>query len=244
MKIALAQINTTVGDIQGNRDRVIRVVESVESQGADLVVFPELCLTGYPPRDLLGLTGFVDANLAALREIASRAGRVAIIIGFVDRNNNDQGMEFHNSAAFLMGGRIEMVVNKTLLPTYDVFDEDRYFEGATDTVLVPFMDRNLGISICEDAWNAEDFRTKRIYHLDPIASQVKRGADLLINISASPFEIDKPRIRYRMLRDHVRKHGLPLVYLNLVGGNDDIVFDGNSLVLGRSGNLVAQAKGF
>jgi NAD+ synthase (glutamine-hydrolysing) len=244
MKIALAQINTTVGDVQGNRDRVIQVVEGVNSQGADLVVFPELCLSGYPPRDLLGLSGFVEANHAALWEIASRADRVAIIIGFVDRNKNDEGKEHFNAAAFIQQGRIDRIVHKTLLPTYDVFDEARYFEGARDTVLVSFMDRLLGISLCEDAWNAEDFWTKRLYHRDPISSQVESGADLLINISASPFEMDKPRIRYRMLLDHVEKHGLPLVYLNLVGGNDDLIFDGNSLVLGRSGNLIAQAKSF
>ena len=142
MKIALAQINTTVGDITGNRDRVFRAMEKAAASGADIVAFPELCLTGYPPRDLLGLHGFVESNLNALREIASNSDRMGVVIGFVDRNPNKEGRDFHNSAAFLAEGKIQAVAHKTLLPTYDVFDEDRYFEKAEGVQLVPFGGRD------------------------------------------------------------------------------------------------------
>ena len=244
MRIALAQINTTVGDIKGNRDLVIATMEKARGSNADLVVFPELCLTGYPPRDLLGLHGFVESNLNALREIAALSGNMGLIIGFVDRNPKKEGRNFHNAAAFLADGKIQAVTYKSLLPTYDVFDEDRYFESSNDVRLITSHDRTLGISICEDAWNSENFWPKPLYTTDPIRKQVENGADLLINISASPYEMGKPYLRYEMLLDHVRKHRVPLIYVNLVGGNDDLLFDGNSLVLGRNGNVIAQGLSF
>jgi NAD+ synthase (glutamine-hydrolysing) len=244
MRIALAQVNTTVGDVVGNRNLVLSAMEKARAQGADISVFPELCLTGYPPRDLLGLHGFVDSNLQALKDIAHRVGHMGVILGFVDRNRKKEGRDFHNAAAFLSEGKIRAIIHKTLLPTYDVFDEDRYFERSDHVQLVKFRGRTLGISVCEDAWNSEDFWSKPLYSTDPIRSQVEKGANLLINISASPFEMDKPKLRYKMLRDHVRKHRLPLVYVNLVGGNDDLLFDGNSLALGKDGNVVARGKAF
>jgi NAD+ synthase (glutamine-hydrolysing) len=244
MKIALAQINTVVGDIRGNRDSVLQVVEKSQALGADIAVFPELCLTGYPPRDLLGLHGFVESNLRALQEIAAHSGSMGIVLGFVDRNPKKEGRDFHNAAAFLAGGKIQAVIHKTLLPTYDVFDEDRYFESSEGVRLVKFGGRTLGISICEDAWNSEDFWSKPLYSSDPILAQVEMGANLLINISASPFEMGKPRFRFQMLLDHVRKHHVPLVYVNAIGGNDDLLFDGNSLALGKNGNVIAQGRGF
>jgi NAD+ synthase (glutamine-hydrolysing) len=244
MKIALAQINTTVGDIFGNRDKALQALTQAEGSGADLVVFPELCLTGYPPRDLLGLHGFVDSNLRALEEIAAHADRTAVVIGFLDRNKRKEGRDFHNAAAFLSEGEIQAVIHKTLLPTYDVFDEDRYFEPSGGVRTVPFKGRTLGITICEDAWNAEDFWPKPLYTSDPVRSLVEKGADLLINISASPFEMQKPRTRYRMLSSHVERHHVPLIYVNLVGGNDDLLFDGNSLAIGKNGNIIAQGKSF
>jgi NAD+ synthetase len=242
MKIAMVQINTTVGDIQGNRDGILEAMNKAERLGADCAVFPELSLTGYPPRDLLGLHGFVESNLQALQELASKSGRMGAIVGFVDRNQEPEGKELHNAAAFLLEGRILAVVHKTLLPTYDVFDEDRYFERSHTTRLVPFCGRMLGISICEDAWNDQDFWSKRLYHTNPIYKQVELGANLLINISSSPFEMYKPLVRYRMLLGHVQKYRVPLLYVNLVGGNDDLLFDGNSLAFGRKGNLIAQGK--
>ena len=244
MKIALVQMNATVGDIHGNRDDILRAMQDAHRMGADIAVFPELCLTGYPPRDLLSIPSFVAANLRAVRDIAAHTGRMAAIIGFVDRNPAPEGKELYNAAAFLCEGELRAAIHKTLLPTYDVFDEDRYFERSHETGLVPFRGRNLGISICEDAWNDQDFWSKRRYHTDPIGNQARMGADLLINLSASPFEMYKPLVRYRMLLSHVVKHRVPLLYVNLVGGNDDLLFDGNSLAFGRTGNLIAQAKSF
>jgi NAD+ synthetase len=244
MKMALAQINTTVGDINGNRDLVLRAMEKTRALGAGIVVFPELCLTGYPPRDLLGLHGFVESNLKALEQIRARSDSMGVVLGFADRNPKKEGRDFFNAAAFLAEGKVQAVIHKTLLPTYDVFDEDRYFESSDRVQLVRFGGRTLGISICEDAWNSEDFWPKPLYSTDPIRSQVEKGANLLINISASPYEMEKPRFRFQMLLDHVRKHQVPLVYVNLVGGNDDLLFDGNSLAIGRKGNVIAQGRSF
>ena len=244
MKIGLAQINTTVGDINGNRDRVIQELGKARDLGADIAVFPELSLTGYPPRDLLGLHGFVEANFRAVQEIAAHSGSMGVVVGFVDRNPKKEGRDFYNAAAFLAEGKIQAVVHKTLLPTYDVFDEDRYFASAESVQVVRFRGQTLGISICEDAWNSEDFWSRPLYSTDPIREQVDHGADLLINISASPYEMGKPRLRFQMLLDHVRKHRVPLVYVNLVGGNDDLLFDGNSLALGKNGNVIAQCRSF
>jgi NAD+ synthase (glutamine-hydrolysing) len=242
MKIALAQINPTVGDIIGNRDRILRNLDKIEELKADIAVFPELCLTGYPPRDLLNLHGFVDSNLKALQTIASHADTLGVIIGFVDRNPKKEGRDFYNAAAFLSEGKVQAIIHKTLLPTYDVFDEDRYFERAENVPLVYFRGRTLGISICEDAWNSEAVWTKPLYSTDPIKNQADQGANLLINISASPYEMGKPRLRYQMLQTHVQKHHVPLIYVNMVGGNDDLIFDGNSLALGKNGNVIAQGQ--
>jgi len=240
----MAQINTIVGDVCGNRDRVFQTMDKSGYLGADLIILPELCLTGYPPRDLLGIHGFVDSNLLALQQIAARTDRTGVVLGFVDRNTGGEGKECFNAAALLAEGKVQAVVHKTLLPTYDVFDEDRYFERGRQSTPVRFRDRMLGLSICEDAWNSCNFWPKPLYPTDPIQNLVEQGANLLINISASPFEMDKPRFRYLMLLDHVRKHQVPLLYLNLVGGNDDLLFDGNSLALGKSGNLVMQGSAF
>ncbi len=244
MRIALAQINTTVGDIDGNRDRVLDIMGKAQASGADIAVFPELCLTGYPPRDLLGLHGFVESNLRALGDIALRSDRMGVILGFVDQNPKKEGKDFYNAAAFLTEGRILAVVHKTLLPTYDVFDETRYFESSADAEIVNFRGRALGITICEDAWNSEDFWPKPLYSINPVRRLVDQGADLLINIAASPYEMEKPRLRFRMLQEHAKNHGVPLIYVNLVGGNDDLLFDGNSLALGKTGNVIAQGRSF
>jgi NAD+ synthase (glutamine-hydrolysing) len=244
MKVALAQINTTVGDVHGNRDRVLSEMAKARRHGAHLIVFPELCLTGYPPRDILSLHGFVDSNLRALEYIGNRTEQMGVILGFVDRNTRGEGKEFCNAAAFLSHGKVQAIIHKTLLPSYDVFDEERYFERSKDIRTVPFGGRVLGISICEDAWNSEEFWSRPLYPVDPVLSLVESGADLLINISASPFETGKPSCRYEMLSDHVRRHHMPFLYLNLVGGNDDLLFDGNSLALGRDGNVIAQGKSF
>ena len=244
MKIAMVQMNATVGDIPGNRDGILQAMTRAQRMGASMAVFPELCLTGYPPRDLLGLRGFVEANLRAIHEIAQKTGRMAVIAGFVDRNQEPEGKELYNAAGFLCEGEIRAVIHKTLLPTYDVFDEGRYFERSRETRLVPFQGRTVGISICEDAWNDRGFWSNRMYRTDPIQNQINMGADLLVNISSSPFEMHKPLIRYRLLLGHAQKYRVPLLYVNLVGGNDDLLFDGNSIALGRAGNLIAQGKCF
>jgi NAD+ synthetase len=244
MKIAMAQTNTIVGDIAGNCDRAIGLISKAATAGADIIVFPELCLTGYPPRDLLGLHGFVESNHKALQTISGHTDRIGVVIGFVDRNMKKEGRDFYNSAAFIAHGKVQAVIHKTLLPTYDVFDEARYFEPSDGIQLVDFKGRTIGISICEDAWNSGDFWPKPLYSVDPIQLQVEKGADLLINMSASPYEMEKPRFRYQMILDHVRRHSVPLVYVNLVGGNDDLLFDGNSLALGKTGNVIAQGKSF
>jgi NAD+ synthetase len=166
------------------------------------------------------------------------------VVGFVDRNARHEGRDFHNAAALLAEGRVQGVIHKTLLPTYDVFDEDRYFERAGEVPVIPFRGRTVGLSICEDAWSARDLWPRPLYAVDPIRNLVERGADLLINISASPFETGKPRFRRALLREQARKYRVPLIYTNLVGGNDDLVFDGHSLALGRGGNLIAGGRGF
>ncbi|HSW40858.1 MAG TPA: nitrilase-related carbon-nitrogen hydrolase, partial [Acidobacteriota bacterium] len=223
MKIALAQINTTVGDIRGNSERIMRAIDKSRRENADIAVFPELCLTGYPPRDLLDIRGFVDANIAAIEAIAARTDHMGVVAGFVDINRSGKGRDFRNAAAFMAEGKIRQVVYKSLLPSYDVFDETRYFEKAGQVSPVRFNNRTLGISICEDAWNSEEFRKKPLYPSDPIREQVEKGADLLINIAASPYEMGKPSLRFRMLRDHAVRHRVPMVYVNLVGGNDDLL---------------------
>jgi NAD+ synthetase len=244
MRIALAQIDTTVGDICGNRDRVYQEMDRAGDLAADLIVFPELCLTGYPPRDLLGLSGFVGANLRVMMEIASRTGRMGVVLGYVDRNTSGGGKELFNAAALLAEGKVQGVAHKMLLPTYDVFDEDRYFERGRESCVVLFKGVKIGLSICEDAWNSEGFWPKRLYRTDPIRNLAENGANLLLNVSASPYEMDKPQFRYQMLLDHARRNAVPLLYVNLVGGNDDLIFDGNSIALGKSGNLIAQGKSF
>ncbi len=244
MKVALAQINSTVGDIRGNAELVRKAARAARRTDADLVVFPELCLTGYPPKDLLGVSGFVDANLSALHEIALEADGIGMVVGFVDRNRRSEGRAFYNAAAFIAEGAVREIVHKTLLPTYDVFDEDRYFEPSARPVIIPFRGRKLGISICEDAWNPGEFWPVPLYETDPMRSLAEAGADLLINIAASPYEMEKPAFRFRLLRAHVRAHGIPLLFANLVGGNDELLFDGNSLVLGAAGNVIARGRSF
>ena len=183
MKIALAQINTTVGDINGNRDLVVQTMNKVRELDADMVVFPELCLTGYPPRDLLGLHGFVESNLNALHQIAGQTGKLGVVVGFVDLNQKKEGRNFFNSAAFLSEGKVQAVTHKSLLPTYDVFDEERYFKSSDSVQLVKFHGRTIGISICEDAWNSENFWPKPLYATDPIREQVENIAENILLLS-------------------------------------------------------------
>ena len=245
MKIALAQINQTIGDFQNNIEKICLTIDHARSKNADLVVFPELAITGYPPKDFLDIPAFVDENLKALEKITCSVSGISAIIGFVDKNKRPHGKLVHNAAAFIQDKKIISIHHKSLLPTYDVFDECRYFEPAYTISPVKFMDYTLGISICEDIWNDEEFWTRPLYEKDPIEDLISQGANIIINISSSPFAVGKhDKIRLRMLIHDAVKYKVPFVYVNQVGGNDDLVFDGNSTVINAEGKLIAQAAAF
>ncbi len=245
MKIALAQINQTVGDFKKNTEKICLSINRAKCKGADLVAFPELAVTGYPPKDFLDIPAFVDENLKALEEIAHSTSGIAAIVGFVDKNKRPYGKLVHNAAAFIQDQKIVSVHHKSLLPTYDVFDECRYFEPAHTISPVRFKNYTLGISICEDIWNDEEFWTRPLYEIDPIENLISNGANVIINISASPFTVGKhEEIRLRMLTHDAVKYKVPFIYVNQVGGNDDLVFDGNSTVINAQGKLIAQAAIF
>ncbi len=245
MKIALAQINQTVGDFQKNTEKICSYINRAKNQGANLVIFPELAVTGYPPKDLLDIPSFIDKNLQALDEITRCTYGISAIVGFVDKNKQPYGKLVHNAAAFIQDQKIVSVHHKSLLPTYDVFDEYRYFEPAHTIFPREFMGNALGISICEDIWNDEEFWTRPLYEADPIESLISQKATIIINISSSPFAVEKhEKIRLPMLTHDARKYRVPLFYVNQVGGNDELVFDGNSTVINAEGKLIAQAAAF
>jgi NAD+ synthetase len=244
MRIALAQINTTVGDFAGNTEKILGAYRHGQSLGLDLVVCPELAIPGYPPRDLLLKAGFVEGNLRFLETIAAATGETGLLVGYASRNDRLPGREAANSVALLHQGRVIAVRHKTLLPTYDVFDEDRYFEPAGSNLPVEFKGTRLGLTICEDVWNDEDFWRERRYRPNPTAELVRAGAQVLINISASPWHLGKSRTRLAMLGSLAHKDRCSLAYCNLVGGNDELIFDGESLAFNASGKLLAQGRKF
>jgi NAD+ synthase (glutamine-hydrolysing) len=244
VKVALAQINTTVGDFAGNEAKILRAYEQATAAGAEVVVFPELATCGYPPRDLLLKPSFVEANLELLDRLAKASTKTAMLVGYVGKNAIRPGREATNSAALLQNGRIIANRTKTLLPTYDVFDEDRYFEPATENAPCELNGRKIGITICEDAWNDEDFWQDRRYRINPIAELANNGAELIFNLSASPWHLGKNRIRHAMLGSLAKKVQRPLFYSNLIGGNDELIFDGASLAFDASGELIARGKMF
>ena len=243
MKIALAQINTTVGDLEGNEAKILASYAQASGVGVDLVLFPELTLTGYPPRDLLLKSSFVTRNLEARDRLARASKNTAMLVGYVGKNESRPGREVTNCAALLKDGKIVETRVKSLLPTYDVFDEDRYFEPALENKPVPF-NPTLGVTICEDVWNDEDFWRDRRYRRNPAMELASAGAKLLVNISASPWCLGKNRVRREMLSKLAAKARCPLFLCNLVGGNDELVFDGGSLGFNQRGELIAQAKTF
>jgi NAD+ synthase/NAD+ synthase (glutamine-hydrolysing) len=243
MKIALLQLNPTVGDLPGNRALIAGATR--RAADVDLAVTSELALLGYPPRDLLLNADFVERSWAALRELAQElADLPPILVGLAEPNPSREGRPLFNSAALLRRGRVERTFKKTLLPTYDVFDEDRYFEPAAEPQMLPLDGALLGISICEDIWNDSDFWKRRRYHTDPVQELVAAGAQAVINLSASPFSVGKQKHREAMLSDLAKKYRIPFFYVNQVGGNDDLVFDGRSCVFDGNGRLVARAQGF
>ncbi len=250
VKVALGQINPTIGDFDGNLGLIEDALLAAERQDADLLVLPELALCGYPPRDLLERPAFIEAGARALDRLTRRVGasptpggkRTAVIVGFVEAlPASGTGRPVANAAALLDAGRVASVTRKTLLPTYDVFDERRYFEPGDRVSCTTFGGTRLGISICEDIWNDADFWPHRLYRADPIEALVKDGAEILINISASPYTIEKRRLRPRMLATTARHWGRPLVFVNQVGGQDDLVFDGASLAFDARGEVIARA---
>jgi len=248
LKIGIAQINPKVGHIEGNVQKIKQFYHKLISQKSDLVVFPELCVVGYPPKDLLERWWFIDQIRKAKEELValtSSSSHPGIVFGLPLPTGEKQGKGLVNAALLAYRGKIIHQQNKSLLPTYDVFDETRYFDPAQQQELVSFKGELLGISVCEDAWNDPEFWPKgRRYQLDPIQVMAEKGATCLLNISASPFQIDKEKVRFRLIHNHSQRFHLPFVYVNQVGGNDDLIFDGKSLVCNNQGDLIKKAPGF
>jgi NAD+ synthase (glutamine-hydrolysing) len=230
IRIALAQVNSTVGDLKGNADKVIAWAQKAATLGADLVSFPELMITGYPPEDLLLKTKFIEDNLAELDRVAKATGDIALVIGFVDRFKKD----LYNAAAVLCKGKIKGVYRKVFLPNYGVFDEKRYFASGRKLPIFGIGKAAFGINICEDIWHLEG----------PAGLESYKGARLIVNINASPYHMGKGLMREKILKAQARKHKVFISYINLIGGQDELVFDGQSMVVDPQGRLVARAKAF
>ena len=244
MKIALGQINPTVGDFAGNAAKIIDFASRAKLLGAGLILFPELSVCGYPPRDLVERVSFVQHNREAAEHIAAETHGIAVICGLVTPAQVETGKSVMNSAALLMDGRIKFVQSKMLLPTYDVFDEMRNFAPARSQVLFPFCGKQMALTICEDAWNDKHFWDRRLYSVDPVEALVHAGGNFVLNISASPFWANKRELRHDMLATIARNDRVPVAFVNQVGGNDSLVFDGSSLVFDREGKVIAQGKSF
>jgi NAD+ synthase/NAD+ synthase (glutamine-hydrolysing) len=243
MKLALAQFNPTVGDFAGNSARILSLAAQAKQRGAELAIFSELCLCGYLPQDLLERPAFIERNHTELKNLAAKLP-LPSIVGYVGRVKNGTGKSIANKAAFLCGGRVVFEQSKMLLPTYDVFDESRYFQPAERQSVFGFNGEQLGITICEDAWNDKNFWASRRYDRDPVTELVGQGTTLLLNISASPYTIDKRALRFEMLRSIAVNQRRPVVYVNQVGGDDSLIFDGASMALTADGKVAAQALSF
>jgi NAD+ synthase (glutamine-hydrolysing) len=247
VKIGLAQLNPTVGDTEGNLARIGDAAERAAAAGARLVVFPELSLTGYPPRDLLERGAFLEASekaLAACCSLSRRSPDVGWLIGTVGRSLKTTGKPLSNTAFLIRDGSVRFRQDKTLLPTYDVFDESRYFEPAADTDVFQMDGETLGITICEDAWCETALPGGRPYPVDPVRRMAGKGATILINLSASPFYVGKETERWELARGHAMRHRVPFILVNQVGGNDELIFDGRSLAISADGGLTARLAGF
>ena len=244
MKIALGQINPTVGDFTGNSKKIVEYAQRARESGAGLILFPEMSVCGYPARDWVEKPSFVERSRKAVESIAQQTRGIAVICGFPTRAEVETGKSVMNSAALLRNGKIEFVQSKMLLPTYDVFDEMRNFAPAREQALLPFCGRQMALTICEDAWNDKQFWNRRLYGVDPVEELVRRGANFVLNISASPFWVGKRELRLKMLQAIAKHYKTPVVLVNQIGGNDQLIFDGSSLVLAPDGSVVAQARSF
>jgi len=245
VKIALGQINPTVGDFYGNAAKIIEFSRRAQADGAGLILFPELSVCGYPPRDLVERPSFVAHNRESAEHIAAQTTGIAVICGLVTPAQSATGKTARNSAALLTDGKIAFLQSKMLLPTYDVFDEQRNFAPATNQELFFFCGNRMALTICEDAWNDKGFwRQHRLYTVDPVEALIQEGGNFVLNISGSPFWIGKREFRRDMLASIASRHKVPVAFVNQVGGDDSLVFDGSSLVLDREGNVIAQARSF
>jgi len=242
MKIGFAQINPTVGDLRGNCELIIGAYQRLAAAGAELVMTPELAITGYPPQDLIFKSRFVPENLAVLDKLQARIGNAPLLVGFVDRNHG-RGKPFHNAAALLERGKPIRKTYKSLLPTYDVFDEDRYFEPATRVEPFEVQGKKIGVTICEDIWT-DEYLPRPLYDVEPARSLVEQGAEIILNLSASPFRLGAPACRLEMIAAQARTYHRPICYCNAVGGNDQLIFDGNSIAVNASGDSIAQLAAF
>jgi NAD+ synthase/NAD+ synthase (glutamine-hydrolysing) len=244
VKIALGQINPTIGDFSGNSQKIIEFARQAHARGASMVLFPELAVCGYPPRDLLEKPAFVARSQHTVCEIAKAVPEITVVCGFVSPAKVETGRSVMNSAAVLRDGKVQFVQSKMLLPTYDVFDELRYFDAAKSQQVYPFDGKQLALTICEDAWNDKHFWHRRLYSVDPVDELLHAGGNLVLNISASPFHMGKRELRSKMLATIARDNKVPVLFVNQVGGNDSLVFDGSSHVIAPDGRIVAQAKSF
>jgi NAD+ synthase (glutamine-hydrolysing) len=244
MKISICQINPVIGDFRYNSSLIKEAAEKAKKSDCELAVFPELSIMGYPPRDLLEKPAFVSANQKYLEELSSSVKGLYILCGYVDKNPENIGKSLINSVALLKDGQIVNKGGKILLPTYDVFDEARYFEPARESLLFEINGKKIGVTICEDIWNVGDIEEAPRYGADPVKMLSDREIDILINISASPFALNKAKLRMAVLKSVSTKYKVPILYCNQVGGNDDLLFDGSSMVVDKSGRLILLAKEF
>src|SRR5436309_2842893 len=229
MKVGFAQLNPTVGDLRGNFEKILQSYERLAAAGAELIVTPELAITGYPPQDLVFKSRFVPETLEILDQLHRHVGKAALLVGFVDRNEG-RGRPFHNAAALLVPGEPVRKAHKSLLPTYDVFDDDRYFQPAARVEPFDLNGKKIGVTICEDIWT-EHYLPRPLYDCEPTQSLIEQGADVILNLSASPFTLHKPAIRYEMVGALARTYHRSICYCNAVGGNDQLIFDGNSIAV-------------
>jgi predicted amidohydrolase len=243
MKIALAQFNPTIGDLEGNYEKMAAMIDRAAKLGAELVVFGELSVMGYPPRDLLSREAFIRQSQETVEKLARHCVEIAAFVGYARPNPDKAGRPLQNVAALLADGKIKHVHVKSLLPTYDVFDETRYFEPAHCVQAIDFKGAKLGVCVCEDLWDEKSLGLK-LYQADPLENLKNAGAEIIINLSASPFENGKASVREELFSRQARRCACPIVYVNQVGANDELIFDGTSCVVDKHGEVIARAKSF